>query len=158
MRSGRLPGELRGVAMYMASGLTRWGSVPAILLFLRNPAHADARIIYIEDEIGAPPGAAFAAFEAQLAGDGAVLSREVDRLLTVQFAMPEDLAKLAGHKTVLTLTFEPKGEGTRLTLTHAGFGKGTAWDEALTWFTRAWPAVVIQMKAALEQATDRLAA
>jgi uncharacterized protein YndB with AHSA1/START domain len=144
--------------MYMASGLTRWGSVPAILLFLRNPAHADARIIYIEDEIAAPPGAVFAAFEAQLAGDGAVLAHETERLLTVQFAMPADLPKLAGHRTVLTLTFEPKGEGTRLTLTHAGFGKGAAWDEGLGWFTRAWPAVVTQMKAVLEAATERLAA
>lgn len=158
MRTGRLPGELRGVAMYMASGLTRWGSVPAILLFMRNPAHADARIIYIEDEIGAPPEAVFAAFEAQLAGDGAVLTREAETLLTVQFEMPADLARLAGHRTVLTLTFEPKGDGTRLTLTHAGFGKGAAWDEALAWFTRAWPAVAIQMKATLERAAERLAA
>lgn len=144
--------------MYMASGLTRWGSVPAILLFMRNPAHADARIIYIEDEIDAAPAAVFGAFEAQLAGDGAVLTRDAETLLTVQFEMPAELAKLAGHKTVLTLTFEPKGEGTRMTLTHAGFGKGEAWDEALAWFTRAWPAVVTQMKVALERAAERLAA
>ncbi|MCA3254900.1 MAG: hypothetical protein INF91_04690, partial [Alphaproteobacteria bacterium] len=108
--------------MYMASGLTCWGSVPAILLFLRNPAHADARIIYIEDEIAAPPEAVFAAFDAQLSGEGAVLTREAGALLTVQLDMPESLEKLAGCRTALTLTFEPKGASTRLTLTHAGFG------------------------------------
>jgi len=144
--------------MYMASGLTRWGSVPAILLFLRNPAHADARIIYIEDEIAAPPETVFAAFEAQLAGDGAVLARELAALLTVQFALPEAPAGLAGQRTVLTLTFEPKGATTRLTLTHAGFGKGAAWDEALARFTAAWPAALAAMKAGLERAVERLAA
>jgi uncharacterized protein YndB with AHSA1/START domain len=137
--------------MYMASGLTRSGSVPAILLFMQNPAHAQARIIYIEDEIDAPVEAVFAAFDAQVGAQGdATLAREQDRLLTVQWTMADDLPAVRAHRTVLTLTFERRGERTQLTLTHAGFGRGEAWDQALGYYTRGWPDVITQMKAAID--------
>ena len=147
--------------MYIASGLTRSGSVPAILLFMRHPEHAQARIIYVEEEFDAPVEAVFAAFEAQLGAEAATtLAREADALLTIQFPMPAELAVLAGQRTVLTLTFEAKGGQTRLTLTHAGFGRGEAWDQALGYFTQGWPSVLGQIKEALENAPleERLAA
>jgi|GEM_PF-2815810 len=138
--------------MYIASGLTRSGSVPAILLFMRNPQHAEARIIYIEEEIDAPVEAVFAAFEAQIGAQaGAVLARETDALLTVQWSMPEELPEISAQRTVLTLTFERAAGGrTRLTLTHAGFGRGEAWDKGLGFYTRGWPEVIGQMKVAIE--------
>ncbi len=147
--------------MYMASGLTRWGSVPAIMLFMRNPAHAAARIIYVEEDIDVPVESVFAAFEAQLVAEaGVTLAREANALLTVQWAVPERFAGLSAHRTVLTLTFESRADKTKLTLTHAGFGQGETWDEALDYFTQAWPSVVLQMKDALESArqVERLAA
>lgn len=147
--------------MYIASGLTRSGSVPAILLFMRNPEHAQARIIYIEEEFDVPVEAVFAAFEAQLGAEApTTLAREADALLTIQFAMPAELTALAGQRTVLTLTFEGKGGQTKLTLTHAGFGRGDAWDQALSYYTQGWPAVLTQIKHALENAprAERLAA
>lgn len=147
--------------MYIASGLTRSGSVPAILLFMRNPEHAQARIIYVEEVFDAPVEAVFAAFEAQLGADAATpLAREADALLTIQFPMPAELTALAGQRTVLTLTFEVRGGQTRLTLTHAGFGRGEAWDQALGYFTQGWPSVLLQIKDALENARreERLAA
>lgn len=147
--------------MYIASGLTRSGSVPAILLFMRNPEHAQARIIYVEETVEAPVDAVFAAFEAQLGADGSTtLAREADALLTIQFPMPAELTALEGQRTVLTLTFEAKGAATRLTLTHAGFGRGEAWDQALAYFTQGWPSVLLQIKDALESAgrDERLAA
>ena len=147
--------------MYIASGLTRSGSVPAILLFMRNPEHAQARIIYVEEEFDAPVDAVFAAFEAQLGAEAATtLAREADALLTIQFPMPAELTALAGQRTVLTLTFEMKGGRTKLTLTHAGFGRGDAWDQALGYYTQGWPAVLLQIKDALENARrdERLAA
>jgi uncharacterized protein YndB with AHSA1/START domain len=147
--------------MYIASGLTRSGSVPAILLFMRNPEHAQARIIYVEEDFDAPVEAVFAAFEAQLGAEAATtLAREADALLTIQFPMPAELTALAGQRTVLTLTFEAKGGQTKLTLTHAGFGRGEAWDQALGYFTQGWPSVLTQMKHALENVprADRLAA
>jgi uncharacterized protein YndB with AHSA1/START domain len=147
--------------MYIASGLTRSGSVPAILLFMRNPEHAQARIIYAEEEFEAPAPRVFAAFEAQLGAAAATpLAREADALLTIQFAMPAELSELDGQRTVLTLTFEAKGAATRVTLTHAGFGRGAAWDKALGYFTQGWPSVLAQMKHALENApaAERLAA
>ena len=148
--------------MYIASGLTRSGSVPAILLFMRNPAHAEARIIYIEEEIDAPVEAVFAAFDARIGAQAdTTLAREQDALLTVQWAMPDEFPAIRSHRTVLTLTFERVSGGkTRLTLTHAGFGRGEAWDQALAYFTQGWPSVLLQMKDALENASrdERLAA
>ena len=139
--------------MYIASGLTRSGSVPAILLFMRNPEHAQARIIYAEEDFDAPVEAVFPAFEAQLGARATTtLAREADALLTIQWAMPEELAGLAGQRTVLTLTFEAKGRETKLTLTHAGFGRGDAWDQALGYYTQGWPSVLLQMKEGLENA------
>jgi hypothetical protein len=147
--------------MYIASGLTRSGSVPAILLFMRNPEHAQARIIYVEEEFDASVEAVFAAFEAQLGAEAATtLAREADALITIQFPMPAELTTLAGQRTVLTLTFEARGSQTKLTLTHAGFGRGEAWDQALSYYTQGWPAVLTQIKHALENAprAERLAA
>lgn len=147
--------------MYIASGLTRSGSVPAILLFMRNPEHAQARIIYIEEEFDAAVETVFAAFEAQLGAETAsTLAREADALLTIQFPMPAELTGLAGQRTVLTLTFEARGGKTKVTLTHAGFGRGEAWDRALGYYTQGWPAVLTQMKDILENARrdERIAA
>lgn len=147
--------------MYIASGMTRSGSVPAILLFMRNPEHAQARIIYVEEEFDAPAETVFAAFEAQLGTQATTaLAREADALLTVQFPMPAELSALAGQHTVLTLTFEGRGGSTKLTLTHAGFGRGEAWDQALSYFTQGWPSVLLQIKDALANARrdERLAA
>lgn len=155
------PGELRGAAMLIASGLTRSGSVPAVLLFMQNPEQAQARIIYAEEDFAAPVAAVFAAFEAQLGAPSATtLAREADALLTVQFPMPAELAELAAQRTVLTLTFEARGGATRVTLTHAGFGRGAAWDKALGYFTQGWPSVLAQMKHAIANAPreDGLAA
>jgi hypothetical protein len=147
--------------MYIASGMTRSGSVPAILLFMRNPEHAQARIIYVEEEFDAAVEAVFAAFEAQLGAQAATtLAREADALITIQFPMPDELTALAGQRTVLTLTFEAKGGATKLTLTHAGFGRGEAWDQALAYFTQGWPSVLLQIKDALANARreEKLAA
>jgi len=139
--------------MHIASGLTRSGSVPAILLFTPHPDQAQARVIYVEEAFDAPVATVFAAFEGQLGAEAATtLAREVDALLTVQFPMPETLAELGAQRTVLTLTFETRGGATRLTLTHAGFGRGAAWDRALGYFTQGWPSVLAQMKHAIANA------
>lgn len=150
---GLWPGVLRGAAMTIASGLTRSGSVPAILLFMQKPEPAQARVVYAEETFDAPAAAVFAGFEAQLGAQAATtLAREPDALLTVQFPMPDDLAELGAQRTVLTLTFEAKAGRTRLTLTHAGFGRGEAWDRALGYFAQGWPSVLAQMKHALANA------
>lgn len=150
---GMWPGELRGAAMVIASGLTRSGSVPAVLLFMQKPEQAQARIIYAEEAFDAPVEQVFGAFEAQLDAQATMtLAREADALLTVQFPMPAALAELSAQRTVLTLTFEARGGRTRVTLTHAGFGRGAAWDKALDYFTRGWPSVLAQMKHAIANA------
>ncbi len=141
--------------MLVASGLTRSGPVSSVMLFMPHRAGAQARIIYLEEAFGAVPATVFAAFEAQLRGQ-AIVAREADALLTVQFPMPEALAELESQRTVLTLTCEAIGDETRLTLTHAGFGRGAAWDKALDYFARGWPAVLAQMKHAIANASPAM--
>lgn len=172
--------------MVLASGLTRWGSVPAVLLFMGNPAHAAARIVYVETEIEAPVEALFEAWTSEEglrwfapaavvephvggayeiymrpdapAGErgsegGKILAFDRNRLLTVQWAMPPFMPAIHPHQTVLTLSFEPKGDDkATITLTHSGFGRGPDWDEGLAYFSKAWPLVLQQMKAAIEEA------
>lgn len=139
--------------MLIASGLTRTGSVPAVVLFMRNPEQPQARIIYAEEEFDLPVERLFAAFEAQLGAQAATtLAREPEALLTVQFPMPPELSELSAQRTVLTLTFEAKGGKTQLTLTHAGFGRGDAWDKAFRFFTQGWPSVLAQMRHAMANA------
>lgn len=145
--------------MYLASSLTRWGSVPAVILYTGNPATAAARIAYVEAEIEAPVETVFKAWaEADEIRDpnGAQIAYAPDELITVQLPMPAHMAAIAAHRTVLTLTFECRpGERTLLTLTHAGFGKGAEWDEALAFYTRAWPEVVAYLKATIEEAQSQ---
>ena len=85
-----------------------------------------------------------------VAGSGRERVRDEGALLSVEWAIPEPLARIAGQATLLTLTFEPSGEGSWLTLTHAGFGRGPEWDEALLWHRRLWPVVLDGLERALE--------
>lgn len=140
--------------MFMASGLTRWGSVPAVVLLMGNPALAAARVVFVESEVDAPIETVFEAWSAQLGGEGAsILAREANSLLSVQWAVPSSLSGISAQRTVLTLTFERRADDqTVVTLTHAGFGKGEEWDEALAFFAQGWPHVAGEMKAAIETA------
>lgn len=134
--------------MFVSSGLTRSGPVPAVVLMMGNPAFAAARVIFIEAEIEAPVETVFAAWADQIA-DQHVIAQDTHALLTVEWALPG--AALSRHRTSLTLTFERRaGVRTSMTLTHAGFGKGEAWDEALVYFAQGWPAVCAEMKIAIE--------
>ncbi len=136
--------------MFVASGLTRGSAVPAVVLMMGNPALAAARIIFLECEIDAPVETVFAAWADQIAGEGQhIIAQDTHALLTVEWALPTPA--LHRHRTSLTLTFERRGSArTTMTITHAGFGKGEAWDEALAWFAQGWPAVAAEMKAAIE--------
>lgn len=170
--------------MFMASGMTRWGSVPAVLLMMQNPAQAAARIVFVETEIDAPVEAVFDAWataegmnwfakaivEPKVGGTyevhflpdapvgqrgsegGKILAYEQNRLLTVQWSMPPYMPAIRQHQTMLTLTFERRGDNlTRFTLTHSGFGRGQEWDEGLAYFSKTWPQVVAKMKATVEE-------
>lgn len=49
--------------------------------------------------------------------------------------------------TYVVLTFEPAGKDrTRVRLEHRGFGRGGKWDESHAFFTRAWSAVLEELK------------
>ncbi|WP_374713349.1 SRPBCC family protein [Symbiobacterium terraclitae] len=52
--------------------------------------------------------------------------------------------------TTVSVTFEPAEGGTRVTVTHTGWGEGEAWAEARNWHVMAWRHVLDSLKGALE--------
>ena len=130
----------------IASALTCAGPVPAIVLFWRDLQPGDARVVYEQRGYAMPADALWRGARARFEG-GRVRARDEGALLSLEWKMPEPLARVAGQATLLTLTFEAEREGSWLTLTHAGFGRGPEWDEALAWHRRFWPAVLDGLEA-----------
>lgn len=74
-----------------------------------------------------------------------ILACEPDRLLTFQWRGRPDhpVMNTRPLPTAVTITCTALGESrTRLELTHAGFGHGTAWDEPFRYFQQAWQSVL----------------
>ena len=129
----------------IASALTRMGPVPTVVLFMGAPKAGEARVIYEQRGFGCGADTLWRAVDALgLAGDdpGRVRARIERRLLSVEWPMPGALRLIGGQATLLTLTFEPEADGSLLTLTHAGFGRGPEWDEGLALHRRWWPGVL----------------
>lgn len=69
-----------------------------------------------------------------------------DRLLAFSWNAPPIIPETRELHTWVVLEFEAAGEGsTVLTLTHAGFGDGDAWDDTTAYFERAWGLVIDAM-------------
>jgi uncharacterized protein YndB with AHSA1/START domain len=54
--------------------------------------------------------------------------------------------------TEVTVDFFPAGDGTRLLVTHSGWGDGPDWARARSWFERAWLGALEQLPAAAARA------
>ncbi len=71
-----------------------------------------------------------------------------DRLLAFSWNAPPTIPAARERRTWVVIELAPAGEGaTDLTLTHAGFGEGAAWDETFAYFDRAWGMVIDAMVA-----------
>ena len=129
----------------IASALTRTGPVSTVVLFMGAPKTGEARVIYEQRGFECGVDALWRAADGLgLAGDdpARVRARIEGRLLSVEWPMPHALRLIGGQATLLTLTFEEEGDGSLLTLTHAGFGRGPEWDEGLALHRRWWPGVL----------------
>jgi uncharacterized protein YndB with AHSA1/START domain len=73
-----------------------------------------------------------------------ILVFEPERRLSFTWNAPDDQPYARAQRTVVTVELDPVGrERTRMTFTHAGWGRGPEWDRAYEYFDRAWNAVVL---------------
>ncbi len=67
-----------------------------------------------------------------------VLAFIPDELLAFTWNAPPSLLEIRDRLTFVILRFARVADGTIVTLTHAGHGRGEVWDENRKYFTRAW--------------------
>jgi uncharacterized protein YndB with AHSA1/START domain len=81
-----------------------------------------------------------------------VLAIQDRRMLSFTWNAPPSMPEARKQRTYVTLRFEPQGEGeTRLSLYHGGWGDGGEWDEAFTYFSKAWPRVLASLQKRFEE-------
>jgi len=78
-------------------------------------------------------------------GEGVrILALEPKRMLSITWNAPPHLSEVRKQWTHVTVRFEEIQKGqTKVTLTHDGWGEGKEWDDAFTYFARAWVEVVL---------------
>jgi len=123
-----------------------WTTSEGIVGFFAPEARVQARpdgpFVIIMDPY-AEPG-------LQGADDMRVLAVETERLLSFTWNAPPSLPEARQQRTVVVLRFAPDAEGTRLTLSHLGWGSGGEWPKARAYFERAWPNVLKQLQQRFE--------
>lgn len=73
-----------------------------------------------------------------------VLAVQPPKMLSFTWNSPPSLPTVRGQRTHVTVRLNSIGAGqTRVTLAHDGWGNGGEWDEAFTYFQRAWFGVVL---------------
>lgn len=87
-------------------------------------------------DLEAPPGSR--------GGEGnRVLACQPERLLAFTWNAPPHLPTVRPQRTSVVLRFSPEpGGGSRVALSHGGWGDGGEWDLAFDYFTRAWREIV----------------
>lgn len=77
------------------------------------------------------------------ADDMRVLAVQENRLISFTWNAPPHLPQARAQRTVVIVRMEPLDEKrTKVTLSHVGWGSGGQWDEAFTYFDRAWGSVL----------------
>lgn len=116
-----------------------WTTRDGIVSFFAPDARVEARVggpfeIYFDP--GAPTGSKGA--------DGMrFMALQPRRMLSFDWNAPPHLPEARAQRTFVVLRFEPLAErSTRVTLHHIGWGDGGQWDQAYTYFDRAWGAVL----------------
>ncbi len=119
-----------------------WTTRAGIVSFFAPDAVVEAR-----------PGGAFhihfdpyAAAGAKGADDMRFLALQPKRMLSFDWNAPPHLPEARSQRTVVIVRLEPASEkSTRVRLHHTGWGDGGQWDQAYTYFDRAWGAVLANL-------------
>lgn len=90
--------------------------------------------------------------EGQRGSEGCkVLAFWPEKMLSFSWSAPPRFEEVRKERTQVVLLFDSLApDRTRVELTQRGWGAGAEWDEVYRYFSRAWPAVLKAMKAALE--------
>jgi hypothetical protein len=77
-------------------------------------------------------------------------------MLTFSWNAPPHLAEARAQRTVILLRLRPDSHdaGTRVELTHLGWGDGGQWDEAFDYFDAAWGRVLERLAAYFQDSVD----
>jgi uncharacterized protein YndB with AHSA1/START domain len=105
-------------------------------------------------EIEARPGGPFQIYINPLAHIGQkgadymrFMAIQPMKMLSFDWNAPPSLPQARAQRTFVMLHFEPVGPNqTRVQLTHVGWGEGGEWDQAYTYFDRAWAAVLANLQ------------
>jgi uncharacterized protein YndB with AHSA1/START domain len=79
------------------------------------------------------------------ADDMRVLGVQENRMLSFTWNAPPHLPEARAQRTVVIVRLAPEDGGTRVTLTHLGWGDGGQWDDAYKYFDRAWGNVLANL-------------
>lgn len=81
--------------------------------------------------------------EGQRGSEGCrVLSYLPERMLSFEWNAPPMFPEARAQRSRVVVLFDAVEGGTRVELTHLGFGSGEQWDQVHEYFTKAWPRVM----------------
>jgi uncharacterized protein YndB with AHSA1/START domain len=75
-----------------------------------------------------------------------ILAMEPPRRLLISWNAPTAFGDLRTQQTTVEFELAPAARGTRLTLTHFGWGRGARWQKVRDYFAGAWPYVLGQLQ------------
>jgi uncharacterized protein YndB with AHSA1/START domain len=124
-----------------------WTTREGIVSFMAPAAEIDAR-----------PGGAFDIHFDPLAAPGLrgadgmqFMALQPPRLLSFTWNAPPHLPEARAQRTLVVVRLAPEGErSTRVSLHHVGWGDGGQWDQAYTYFDRAWGNVLGNLRQRFE--------
>lgn len=131
------------IAASLDDAWAAWTTREGIVSFFAPEAVIDARVggdFHIHFDPTAAPG-------GKGADDMRFLALQPKRMLSFDWNAPPHLPQARTQRTFVIVRFEPIGERvTRVSLHHTGWGDGGEWDQAYTYFDRAWGFVLGNLK------------
>ncbi len=125
-----------------------WTTRDGIVAFFAPDAEIDARVggaVSIHFDPTAPPG-------SKGADDMRFMALQPKTMLSFDWNAPPHLPAARAQRTFVVVRFAPLGDKlTRVSLRHTGWGDGGEWDQAYTYFDRAWGSVLGNLKKRFEQ-------
>lgn len=131
------------VAATLDQAWEAWTTREGIVSFFAPDAKVEPRVggafqIYFDPT--APPG-------GKGADEMRFLALQPRKMISFDWNAPPHLAQARAQRTFVVVRFEPlTDKTTRITLHHSGWGDGGQWDQAYSYFDRAWSGVLGNLK------------
>jgi uncharacterized protein YndB with AHSA1/START domain len=131
------------VAASLDEAWDAWTTREGIVSFFAPEAVIEPRVggaFHIHIDPTAPPG-------AKGADDMRFLALQPKKMISFDWNAPPHLPQARAQRTFVIVRFETVGERqTRVSLHHTGWGDGGEWDQAYSYFDRAWGNVLSNLK------------